>query len=360
MTRTALLAAVVATIGLQAATAEAQRGPSGDAVREGEFQRRFSEASSVLEGIQQNRTLVYSLLPQSSMGHLNSDVPQLLVARLRDSGSAASAPGLPADATRVIDRARQLQRRLLDIYSDPEQANRAELAERAIDEYVAEPATALASQPKGEISPVPDGPHRHGGGRAGTHAHHGQAHAHAGHSFSESNPEVNRILWAQHWLENALFEPLMLFRTQEEQQAGVRQTIDRFQSLLMGGSGALPSRFPTTAAVTPELTLRHPRAAVILNHLHMLENTLLDVIAATPASERDTAVRSILQAFIDPDYRTITEVDWIRMSLRSGIFFQGGPALGRMERSDRNAASMFYQEGHESHVILPGMGPPRP
>lgn len=324
----------------------AQAAASGS---EGAFQREFPAAHTLLEAADLNLAHVYAALEAGS--HLSADVVAELIGRLEGSPGSNAVAALPQETRAVLAGARDLQRKILDVYSDPRVEDPARIVEDLTDAYLQEGTGRLQAEPKSRaimrLDPAPVGHGAHHGGEASS--------PHAAASFASDYPEVNRILWAQLWLENALLEALTATDDPQLRNEAVAKATAKFQRLVKGGEEPLlPSALPTTPAIAPDFTTRHRRASVILNHRHMLEMALLDAFQAPTAEERDGRVAKLTADFTDPELEKVSISDWLRTSLRTGIYFQGGPATREMARSDRNADSMFNQEGHD-HVIMQGM-----
>ena len=69
-----------------------------------------------------------------------------------------------------------------------------------------------------------------------------------------------------------------------EQKAGVAATVARFWAMLQEGKGQTPRVMPMTAAVAPNFSRRHPRAAVIFDNLHMMHDIISDILIADSVS----------------------------------------------------------------------------
>src|SRR5690554_4852022 len=109
---------------------------------------------------------------------------------------------------------------------------------------------------------------------------------------------------------------------------------------------------PTTVAISPELTLRHRRASIILNNLHMLEMAIADELTSGATGNTDARIDAVVDRFVDADLYAIDENLWLRESLRRSVYLQGGPAIGAMDRSDRNFGSPGDHRIRGSHPIM--------
>jgi hypothetical protein len=102
--------------------------------------------------------------------------------------------------------------------------------------------------------------------------------------FRREQPVFNGLIWAYHWLQVGLYEPLLTGASRAEQEAGVAEVVEQFRFVL-----ADPARYPTTmpmtADVSPRFAAAHPRAAAIFDNLHMLHDIISDILA-DPAKSR--------------------------------------------------------------------------
>ena len=97
-------------------------------------------------------------------------------------------------------------------------------------------------------------------------------------TFRRRQPAFNGLIWAYHWLQVGLYEPLVRARTPAEAKGGVAAAVGRFWRMV--ASEQYPRVMPMTAAVAPEFSRRHPRAAAIFDNLHMMHDIISDVLAA--------------------------------------------------------------------------------
>jgi hypothetical protein len=178
-------------------------------------------------------------------------------------------------------------------------------------------------------------------------------------SFRRGYPKANGLVWASHWLQLALYEPLLLSRTPEQRRAGIDTTVMRFHAKLDNAPAGFPVEMPTPPAIAPELVRLHPEVAAIFDNLHMLHDVVADILTDRSVPDRRAAIDEALANFTDPQFLASSEYNWIVMSLRHGIYNQGGPALGLLTRSERNRD--LTHADHTSHsgaAMLPGMGSP--
>jgi len=256
-----------------------------------------------------------------------------------DDQAKAGYAALGDRAAEVITRTHAFHRELLAIYADPEVTERAEWS-RAVDaavaRYLSRPEVALPAEPK-DMDILYD-------------------HTYTW-AFRTGYPDLGGFIWAAHWLQLASLEPVMTFRDRDARLEGLATVTERFFRKLSYGEppDAFPTELPLAPPIAPGLVAQHPRAAAILDNLNMMHDVLADILVSHEVEDVHVAIDEAVSQFLDPGYRVVTRQNWILMALRHSIFNQGGPALGVMTSSERNAG------GHAQHlqgggpVIPPGM-----
>jgi hypothetical protein len=166
-------------------------------------------------------------------------------------------------------------------------------------------------------------------------------------AFRERFPRFNGLIWAYHWLQVAIYEPLLVYDDPAERRAGVQATVARFWQMLTDPPGALPSEMPMTPAISPVFTERYPEFAAIFDNLHMMHDVVSDILVSD-AVGRDRVRAELWRQvglFLDPDAMSTSVEAWIAMALAHGVDAQGGPAVGWLpEVPTRNAHG-----GHDTH-----------
>lgn len=229
----------------------------------------------------------------------------------------------------VLDWAEVLRNDLYDIYADPSVTDKYAAGEAAIDRYLAR--TDLALPPvardmmllQNEVYP---------------------------NAFYEGNPHTKGLIWASHWLQLAVLDPMMYYDDASAQADGVQKTVDRFKEMIANAPDGLPSSRPTPAAISPELVRTHPRAAKIFDNVGKIHDAVADILIDREVTDKQAALNGLLGRFMDPNRMEASDYDWVVMSLRGGIFYQGGPAIGRLDRPERNMG-----HGHGEMGVMPGM-----
>lgn len=146
--------------------------------------------------------------------------------------------------------------------------------------------------------------------------------------FGERYPRFRGLIWAYHWLQVGIYEPLLLHEEPEARQAAVHATVARFWQMLEDPSTTLPTVMPMTPAIAPTFTARYPRFAAVFDNLHMMHDVVSDVLASeevTTDGKREEIYRQA-DLFRDAGSMTVSEKAWIAMALAHGVEAQGGPA----------------------------------
>ncbi len=150
-------------------------------------------------------------------------------------------------------------------------------------------------------------------------------------AFRQRFPKFNGLIWGYHWLQIGLYEPLVVGKTRDERQAGVRATVARFWQMLDDAPRRMPHQMPMTPAVAPAFAARYPEAAIIFDNLHSMHDVVSDILA-NPSVPRGAKRREIMRAARlfrdDSSYVMGSTAAWVRMSEHMGVENMGGPAVG--------------------------------
>jgi len=213
-------------------------------------------------------------------------------------------------ARQMFDWAHLLHRQIYDVYADeripPEQ--KPAVVERLTDYYLSNQALAFSSAPK-SMALMDD-------------AYYSQV-------FRRELPKFNGLIWAYHWLQVGLYEPLIGADTPAARKAGVGQTLARFWSMLDTPPDRFPELMPMTAAVAPRFTARHPRAAAIFDNLHMMHDIISDILRSerVPRDLKRKTIEAALTEFRDGSKNVMTRSEWLEMAeMMGGAARMGGVA----------------------------------
>ena len=149
-------------------------------------------------------------------------------------------------------------------------------------------------------------------------------------AFRDGYPKFNGLIWAYHWLQVGLYEPLVSATTLEQRQTGVLAAVARFRQMLENPPEHLPRVMPMTAAVAPTFSARYPEIAIIFDNLHAMHDVISDILAS-PKVPRDRKRAEILMAaarYRDSTSFAMTRREWTEMAQMMGLANMGGPAVG--------------------------------
>ncbi|HEX5385313.1 MAG TPA: hypothetical protein VFW66_01285, partial [Gemmatimonadales bacterium] len=193
----------------------------------------------------------------------------------------------------MFDWAHVLHRQIYDIYADERlsPAARDSLIERITDYYLSNTGSAFVAVPKSMT--LMDG------------QYYSQA-------FRNGFPKFNGLIWAYHWLQVGLYEPLIVGRTTGEKKAGVQAAVARFWTMVKDPPHNFPRTMPMTAAVAPHFAAAHPRAAAIFDNLHMMHDIISDILASdkVPHDRKREVIYAALAEYQDPARNVTTPDEW--------------------------------------------------
>jgi hypothetical protein len=287
------------------------------------FRRNYTSADRLFNAFDYGHAILYetlyrrhdapeSLLEEEIYDHLTRRVlvrpPRL---PLEEAAIEVAYAKLVPEAKMMFDWAHILHRQTYDVWADeriPPDAKDAHMAE-ILAYYRTRPDIAFSSQPKS--MELMDGQHY-------------------SLAFRERFPKFNGLIWAYHWLQVGLYEPLLVGRNADERQALVRGTVARFWQMLENPPETMPYLMPMTAAVAPSFAARYPEIAIIFDNLHMMHDVVSDILAS-PVVPRDRKRAEIMRAvdlFRDNTSYVTTVEEWRQMATGMGLNNQGGPAVG--------------------------------
>jgi len=219
-------------------------------------------------------------------------------------------------AKMMFDWAHVLHRQIYDIYADERlgEAEQDSLIERVTDYYLSNRRYAFTVGPKSMAL---------------------MDEQYYSQVFRRRFPKFNGLIWAYHWLQVGLYEPLIAGRTADERKAGVNAAVARFWDMLREAPATMPRVMPMTATVAPLFTARHPRAATIFDNLHMMHDIISDVLAAdtVPRERKREVIYSALAEFQNPSQNVMSREEWLMMGdMMGGIEAMGGPSTGLLPR----------------------------
>jgi hypothetical protein len=216
----------------------------------------------------------------------------------------------------MFDWAHVLHRQIYDAYADERlpPAERDSLIERLTDHYLTRRDVAFPAVPKSMAL---------------------MDEQYYSQVFRRRYPKFNGLIWAYHWLQVGLYEPLIAGRTPSEKKAGLQAAVARFWDMLKDPPASMPRVMPMTATVAPLFTERHPRAAAIFDNLHMMHDIISDILAADTVARprKREVIYAALAEFRDTTRNVMTHDDWLMMGHHmGGIEAMGGPVLGLLRQ----------------------------
>jgi hypothetical protein len=212
-------------------------------------------------------------------------------------------------AKQMFDWAHVLHRQIYDIYADERLRPdvRDSLIERVTDYYLSRKDYAFVAAPK-SMALMDEQSFSQG--------------------FRDTYPKFNGLIWAYHWLQVGLYEPLILGKTPAEKKAGVKATLARFWMMLENPPARFPKMMPLTSGIAPHFSAKHPRAAVIFDNLHMMHDIISDILVADaiPHDGKRAVIYGQLAEFRDGTRNVMSMDEWWNMAeMMGGIGAMGGP-----------------------------------
>ncbi|CAN5636370.1 hypothetical protein BH23GEM5_BH23GEM5_21740 [soil metagenome] len=176
-------------------------------------------------------------------------------------------------------------------------------------------------------------------------------------AFREKYPKFNGLIWAYHWLQVGLYEPLMVNNDVASRTKGVNATVGRFWQMLENAPETMPYLMPMTAGVAPNFAARYPEASIIFDNLHMMHDVISDILAS-PKVPRDQKRAEILKAvnmFRDNTSYVISVDEWRSMGDMMGVHNMGGLASGFLPELPRPTVPRGMSMAGMDHSNMAGM-----
>jgi len=332
------------------------------------FRDRYVGADRLFNGFDYGHAILYetlwtkpsaptSLLEHKEYDHLTKGVlvspPRL---PLEEAAVEIEYAKLAPEAKVMFDWAHILHRQIYDVLADERLSDAQKDADitRLLAYYRTRPDIAFSAKPK-SMKLMQEQPYSL--------------------AFRQRYPKFNGLIWAYHWMQVGLYEPLIVNTTTEGRQLGVRATVARFWQMLQDPPHTFPYQMPMTAAVAPRFAGRYPEAAIIFDNLHSMHDVVSDILAnaSVPRGrKRAEILRAALRFRDDTSY--VMPVDaWRAMAQHMGVENMGGPAVGFlaalpvptvtygavMTHDDRTGAMTGFKYGsatggeHAAHAAAP-------
>jgi hypothetical protein len=149
-------------------------------------------------------------------------------------------------------------------------------------------------------------------------------------AFRKNYPKFNGLIWAYHWLQIGLYEPLLAGKNSDERQTGVLAAVARFKQMIENPPTWMPRVMPMSPAVAPLFTARYPEAAIIFDNLHSMHDVVSDILAnpAVPRNQKRARILEAARRYRDNTSYAMTVAQWKEMSVMMGVQNMGGPVSG--------------------------------
>jgi hypothetical protein len=288
------------------------------------FRNQYQSADRLFNAFDYGHAILYETLwtkPDAPASLLERKQYDVLTTRvlvrpprvpLEESAIEIEYAKLAPEAKAMFDWAHILHRQLYDVLADERLDDGAKDREvaRLVAYYRTRPDLAFSARPKSMVL-MQEQPYSL--------------------AFRQRYPKFNGLIWAYHWLQVGLYEPLLTAPDVTARQAGVRATVARFWQMLSDAPHTLPHQMPMTAAVAPAFARRYPDAAIIFDNLHSMHDVVSDILAnpSVPTGRKRAEILSAGRRFRDDTTLVMASVDaWRTMAREMGVENMGGPAVG--------------------------------
>ena len=149
-------------------------------------------------------------------------------------------------------------------------------------------------------------------------------------AFRKNYPKFNGLIWAYHWLQIGLYEPLLAGRNSDERQTGIIAAVARFKQMIENPPTSMPRIMPMSPAVAPLFTERYPEAAIIFDNLHSMHDVVSDILAnpAVPRNQKRARILEAARRYRDDTSYVMSVEEWKDMGQMMGVENMGGPVRG--------------------------------
>jgi len=149
-------------------------------------------------------------------------------------------------------------------------------------------------------------------------------------AFRKAYPKFNGLIWAYHWLQVGLYEPLIAGNNKDERETGVLAAVARFRQMIESPPTNMPRIMPMTAAIAPTFAARYPEAAIIFDNLHSMHDVVSDILANpnVPRGEKRARIIEAARRYRDSTTFLQSVDEWRQMAQMMGVENMGGPAVG--------------------------------
>jgi len=316
-----------------------------------EFRRNYPAADRLFNAFDYGHAILYETLltaPSAPVSRLEQEEYDFITQRLlvkpprvplEESAIEVEYAKLVPEAKQMFEWAHILHRQVYDVWADERLAEDRKDREvgRLLTYYKSRRDVAFSSRPKD------------------MHLMEGQPYS---LSFKRRYPKFNGLIWAYHWLQVGLYEPLVTAKTPAARRTGVNEAVARFRAMLDQPPSRMPTVMPMTGAIAPEFSRRYPEIAIIFDNLHAMHDVISDVLADTtiPRSRKRAEILAAAARYRDDTTSVTTVAEWREMAESMGIAKMGGPAVGVSAMPDsppRTPPASHDAAGHAGHVMPP-------
>jgi len=296
-----------------------------------EFRRHYPEADRLFNAFDYGHAILYETLltePNAPTSRLEQREYDFITQRLllnpprlplEESVIEVEYAKLVPEAKEMFEWAHVLHRQVYDIWADERLSAERKDREvgRLLKHYLARRNAAFSTRPKD------------------MHLMEGQPYS---LSFRRRYPKFNGLIWAYHWLQVGLYEPMVTAKSSEARRAGVAAALARFRELLVNPPHNMPAVMPMTAAVAPEFSRRYPEVAIIFDNLHAMHDVISDVLADStiPRSRKRAEILQAVARYRDDTSSVTTVAEWREMAEEMGVKNMGGRAVPAEPPPPRN------------------------
>lgn len=176
-------------------------------------------------------------------------------------------------------------------------------------------------------------------------------------AFRRNYPKFNGLIWAYHWLQIGLYEPLLAGKNSDERQTGVLAAVARFKQMIENPPTWMPRVMPMSPAVAPLFTARYPEAAIIFDNLHSMHDVVSDILAnpAVPRNQKRARILEAARRYRDDTSYLMTVAQWKEMAAMMGIQNMGGPVSGFLAAFPEPTVERGAVMAGMDHSAMPGM-----
>ena len=176
-------------------------------------------------------------------------------------------------------------------------------------------------------------------------------------AFRKRYPKFNGLIWAYHWLQVGLYEPLVVGNNRDERQTGVLAAVARFRQMIQNAPTNMPRIMPMTAAVSPTFAARYPEASIIFDNLHSMHDVVSDILAndSVPRGEKRARIMEAARRYRDDTSYVMTVEEWRGMARMMGIENMGGPPVNFLAEFPTPTVERGAVMAGMDHSKMPGM-----